>query len=241
MKKLLFIAFLFCLKQLTAQCPVSINGIVAVCAGSTTTLTASGATNYTWQPSGAQTATIAITPTATVIYTVTGTTGTCTATNTVAVSVNNNPVLSFSTIPACDQAPVCYNNSTAAQGNFTTWAWAFGDGTTDATAAPTCHTYSAAGIYTVVLTATTTTGCSGTVTATAIVHPNPTINGSFFQTCLGDTTLFYDGSSVVNPTGINDVITNWKWDFGDGQQSSLPSPKHIYQACGVYSNSFTAT
>lgn len=241
MKKLLLIASLFCFKQLNAQCSLTITGNTVICSGTTTTLTASGATNYTWMPSSANTATIAVTPTVTTIYTVTGTTGTCTATNTVAVTVNNNPVLSFNTIPACDQTPICINNTTAAQGTFTNWAWDFGDGTTGAIAAPPCHTYSVAGVYTVVLTATTTAGCSGSVTATAIVHPNPVANGSFTEACLGDTTFFHDGSLVINPTGINDVITNWKWDFGDGQQSNLPSPKHIYATCGVYSISFTAT
>src|SRR6185503_9155432 len=30
------------------------------------------------------------------------------------------------------------------------------------------------------------------------------------------------------------AITNWLWDFGDGQTSSLPSPSHSYQVEGDF-------
>ncbi len=54
----------------------SITGVSNVCTGSSATLTASGATNYTWS-TGATTSTIVITPTASATYTVLGATGTC--------------------------------------------------------------------------------------------------------------------------------------------------------------------
>ncbi|HXD93993.1 MAG TPA: PKD domain-containing protein, partial [Bacteroidia bacterium] len=242
MKKLLLIALLLCIKQLNAQCSLSIIGDTIICSGTTTTLTASGATNYTWMPSSAHTATIVVIPTATTIYTVTGTTGTCTATNTVAVTVNNNPVLSFTATPTCDMSPVIFTNTTPNQGSFSSWHWDFGDGAgTSTSVAPSSFTYSNAGTYTVVLTATTTTGCSGTVIATAIVHPNPSANGGFSQVCLGNGAPFYDASTITNPPGINDNITTWNWNYGDGNSSPLVSPTYTYAACGVYTVSLTVT
>jgi len=169
-------------------------------------------------------------------------TGGCKATITGNAVVNPMPVMSFNTVPACDQAPICINNTTANQGSFNSWNWDFGDGSpANTTATPGCHTYAAAGIYTVVLTATTSTGCSGTVTATAIVHPNPIANGGVSPACQGDGTSFVDASIVTNPTGINDAITSWTWNYGDGHSSTQPSPTYTYATCGVYSISLTVS
>ena len=65
-------------------------------AGSNTTsvLTATGATTYTWSTSPPVfTSTVAVSPTATTIYTVTGTTSTCTTTQTLQLVVNANPTV----------------------------------------------------------------------------------------------------------------------------------------------------
>jgi PKD repeat protein len=105
MKKLLLIALLFCLKQLNAQCSLTITGNTVICAGSAATLTASGASNYTWQPSGSNASSITDMPTTNTVYTVTGTTGTCTATNTVAVTVNPLPTMTVTSPP-----PYCPGN-----------------------------------------------------------------------------------------------------------------------------------
>lgn len=58
-----------------------------VCVGQTTTLTASGATTYSWSPVGATTATTTVTQGITSTYTVTGTTGICAYTKTVQVNI----------------------------------------------------------------------------------------------------------------------------------------------------------
>src|SRR6185437_3606186 len=97
------------------------------------------------------------------------------------------------------------------------------------------------GIYTVTLTASTATGCSGTVTTTAIVHPNPIANGGVSPACQGDGTDFVDFSFINNPPGINDNITSWNWNYGDGNSSPLPSSTYTYATCGVYSISITVT
>jgi hypothetical protein len=71
-----------------------------ICSGGSATLTASGATSYSWTPStGLSTTTgsaVTASPTVTTTYTVTGTTGSCTTTNTIAVNVNSLPTLTVS-------------------------------------------------------------------------------------------------------------------------------------------------
>lgn len=64
----------------------------SICAGNSTTLTASGGTGtYTWQPGGSTSNPVVVTPSVTTIYTVTGTnTLGCTSTGTVMVTVNSS-------------------------------------------------------------------------------------------------------------------------------------------------------
>ena len=60
MKKLVLITLLAGLQQIQAQCAITISGSTTVCVGSTTTLTASGASSYIWMPSGVNTTTLPI-------------------------------------------------------------------------------------------------------------------------------------------------------------------------------------
>ena len=63
-----------------------------VCAGTSVTLTGSGATTYTWSDGvNTQTDGVSFTPAASSTYTVTGTTSGCSSTNTVVVTVNPAP------------------------------------------------------------------------------------------------------------------------------------------------------
>ncbi|MBI3519916.1 MAG: T9SS type A sorting domain-containing protein [Bacteroidetes bacterium] len=68
--------------------PISVNGNTLICKGSTSNLTASGATSYTWN-TGANTASISVTPSVTSTYTVMGDNGagSCVASLTTVVSV----------------------------------------------------------------------------------------------------------------------------------------------------------
>ena len=65
----------------------------SVCSGTGATLTASGATTYSWNPGGANQAQLVVTPAGTTTYTVTGTNAAgCTATDQVTVNINPLPV-----------------------------------------------------------------------------------------------------------------------------------------------------
>jgi gliding motility-associated-like protein len=170
--------------------------------------------------------------------------GGCTATATGNAVVNPMPVLAFTATDVCDQTAVPITNTTASQGTFTVWAWDFGDGVgTSTAAAPGTYTYPAPGVYNITLTASTNTGCSGTVTHSVAVHPNPVFNGVFTNPCLGDITSVYDASTITNPPGLNDAITQWNWTFGDGQTAatSVDSVQHTYVTCGGFNLSYTVT
>jgi len=72
---------------------------------------------------------------------------------------------------------------------------------------------------------------------TLTVQPSPvpafTVADS---TCLGTATVFTD-----NSTSTGAAITNWAWDFGDGQTSSAQNPSHTYTASGNYTVNLVVT
>jgi len=57
-----------------------------------------------------------------------------------------------------------------------------------------------------------------------------------------DTLTFNFNVSVVeNNLILSKTITQWDWDFGDGETSSAPSPYHIYKNPGFYDVKLTVT
>jgi gliding motility-associated-like protein len=238
--------------------PTATISVKPVCLGlnSVFTSTVNNGSTYVWDfaDGGVGTGTNITTATPSYSYVATGTytpvsltvtsVNNCSVVATTSAVVNPIPVLSFSTAPACDLSPVKITNTTPAQNTFSHWLWTMGDGVgTSIAAAPGSYTYPAPGIYTVVLTATTTAGCSSTFSTTSTVHPNPTFNGTFDQPCLGNLSSIYDLSTLTNPAGINDALTTWNWNFGDGftTTTAVDSANHTYATCGTYNISYTVS
>jgi len=93
-----------------------------------------------------------------------------------------------------------------------------------------------AGIYSLVITVN---GHSSDPSNTTVaVNPTPTPNFSFNATCFGDTTFFVDQSTVNPPSS---VITNWQWNFGDGNTANGQNQQHVYGAAGTYLVALTTT
>ncbi|HXD93994.1 MAG TPA: T9SS type A sorting domain-containing protein [Bacteroidia bacterium] len=241
MKKLLLIALLLCIKQLNAQCSLSITGDTIICSGTTTTLTASGATNYTWMPSSAHTATIAVTPTATIIYTVTGTTGTCTATNTVTITINPTPTM----VAMADQGwcqgayttPV--NFATIPASPASTYSWYFNPYSGTSNPLPSLMTQNTGltTLSTVVSVTPTLNGCVGPPSGfTIFVYPSPIAKFSAsMHVCDGQAMQFTD-FSMPNTGSI--TVNQWAWDMdGNGSiDASTQNPNYIYPTGSVGTN-----
>jgi PKD repeat protein len=122
-----------------------------------------------------------------------------------------------------------YSSSTA--GTINAWAWDFGDGNSSSAQNPS-HTYGSLGTYQVCLTTTTTTGCSSTFCDTLLL-------GSTGVSCWATImhTINPNGSVsyTANASGTGSV-TNYLFDFGDGNTSSgsTPSVVHTYATNGYY-------
>ena len=170
---------------------VSAGNNVSICAGGSTTLTASGnAASYTWSPGNYTGTSYTVSPTATTTYTVTGTSADgCTSSSTVTVTVNLLPSVS-----AGNNVSICAGASTTltASGNAASYTWSPGNYTgTSYTVSPTATT-----TYTV--TGTSADGCTSSSTVTVTVNPLPTVSaGNNVSICAGaSTTLTASGNAA---------------------------------------------
>src|SRR5690606_20711630 len=92
-----------------------------VCAGSTVTLTASGATSYAWS-NGVSQGVAFIPATGSTTYTVTGTSLGCSSTDQVVVTVNPNPVVNAGT----DQSVCTGTSVTLSASGAASYSWSNG-------------------------------------------------------------------------------------------------------------------
>jgi gliding motility-associated-like protein len=174
----------------------------SICAGGVASLSASGATSYTWSAgavaTGTNTADAA--PLVTTTYTVTGTSGGCSDTAHATVTVLSSITVSVSSATICEGETAALTASGA-----TTYSWSPGavpTGVSTADASPSSTTS-----YTV-------TGTSGTCTDTAVavvtVNPVPSVSVNNAVICSGEVaTLTANGASTyawsagATSTGVN--------------------------------------
>jgi PKD repeat protein len=95
-------------------------------------------------------------------------------------------------------------------------------------------TMAAAGTYSLVITVGASQ--SDPIELEVVVNPMPIPDFSFTEACRGEETIFTD-LSTVNP--ISGQITSWHWAFGDGSESSLQNPTHLYASAGTYQVTLT--
>ncbi|MFT4152201.1 PKD domain-containing protein [Parafilimonas sp.] len=109
------------------------------------------------------------------------------------------------------------------------YSWDFGDGTTSNAATPV-HAYKEAGVYNVRLIITSKEGCSDTLLIKNAVSlstkPNADFTASPTDACASASIQFTDAS-----TGD---ISEWIWNFGDGETSLEQNPLYVYDTIGYF-------
>lgn len=174
----------------------------------------------------------------TVKLTVQNTGGSYTATKSNYISVTNAlrpPVAAFSASQSSGISPLTVVFTDKSTGSPASWSWNFGDRTYASIQNPT-HIYYGVGTYTVSLTVTNTVG-SNTSSSTINVSSVPAIVADFNSNVTSGRVplnVQFNDLSTGNPT-------TWNWDFGDGTNSTLKNPLHIYQAIGTYTVSLRAS
>jgi len=199
----------------------------SICEGDSTTLTASGASTYSWSGGLGTGASKTVTPSATTTYTVTGTLANgCSSTVSITVTVNPLPTVTASASPAA----ICSGASselTASGAN--TYSWSDGLGT----GASKTVTPSATTTYTV--TGTSTAGCTGTATVTVTVNPLPTVSAS-----ASPSAICSGASSVLTASGASTY--SWSGGLGTGASKTVtPSATTTYTVTGTSTAGCTGT
>ncbi len=173
--------------------------------------------------------------------------GACMDSITKSVTVIARPVVSFSasdTISCAAPFGVNFLNQSSGTSNFTnnsaavqTYYWDFGDGTNSNLQNPS-HTYTKEGNYTVKLFVTNASGCTDSLVKTAYIKikkPVVSINGLPQKGC---APLSHKFTSTINSL---ESISNYHWDFGDGNSSDSTTPTHVFTSPGAYTVTLTYT
>ncbi len=143
------------------------------------------------------------------------------------IPTSASPTASFTANNVCIGESILFNDHSTPVGNdpIVLWNWNFGDGQHSVLADPN-HLYASANSFVVSLTVTSQGGCSSTITDTVVVHPFPVANFTADDVCEHTPTVF-DNLSAGSPS-------QWLWNFGDGNGSSVESPTHTYTVSGNY-------
>ncbi len=173
--------------------------------------------------------------------TVTTTLG-CSHTTSLPVNVMASPIANFSSAFNCAGLATQFSDlsQTNGGGNLVAWAWDFGDPASGvyntSTQQNPLHIFSAAGTFDVRLIVTNINNCVDTIIKPVEISPAPLAVFSADSACHGSPTQFTD---LSQPNAS--AITEWLWDFGDGDASTLQNPAHTYLNWGTYNVTLTVT
>ncbi|MBI1341460.1 MAG: PKD domain-containing protein [Terrimonas sp.] len=137
-------------------------------------------------------------------------------------------LFSTSTPQSCPGAPVRFNVNTT--GNIAAYLWDFGDGNTSTQAFPNPpHAYANTGLYTVQLTITDQNGCKDSLVRTQYISIDKPIADFTMNDSISSCAPF-----EVNFTNTSTYYYAQKWNFGDGNTSTLQNPSHYFNTPGTY-------
>ncbi len=150
----------------------------------------------------------------------------CTDTITKQVCVFPKPPLDFVFDTACLNQLVHFdaNSGITYPDSIVSWSWNFGDGTPLGTdAITTSHLYTTTGVFTVTLSVTDHHGCTSDTSHTVRVNPLPVAEFTWASpNCQGVPVQFTDHSYL--PAGFVGYVAKWKWEFGDGSDTTITIP-----------------
>ncbi len=195
----------------------SISGNTSICPGSSTTLSATGGTNYSWT-NGSTASSINISPTSTTTYSVIASSGTCA--DTASITVNIGSI----TASISGNTSICSGNSTtlSASGG-TSYSWTTGALTSSIIVSPTTTTN-----YSVVAT---TGACSDAAGITVSINPSPTVSIS------GNTNLCAGDNTTLTASGG----TTYSWSNGTTSNTIALSPSSTTNYTVVAANATGCT
>jgi PKD repeat protein len=155
---------------------ISINATnTEICPGSSVTLTASGASTYTWSPGTSLNtttgSTVIATPSSTTTYTVTGTSNNCSSTATIQIEVRDLPDANVTTTPTTIPCKGSITFDASQSEDVTTFAWSFpGGDPSSSNASVVVVTYNNEGTFPASLVASNLCGSDNSFSVNVVVN-----------------------------------------------------------------------
>jgi gliding motility-associated-like protein len=183
----------------------------SICPLQTGTVSASGASSYTWS-SSATTSLITDNPLSTTMYTVTGETAACTSTSSGFIYLKNVPVPLISA-----NSPLCENTNLQIFANGgSTYLWTGPASFNSSLQNPIINNIGLnnAGVYNVTVTAAN--NCTASASETVVVNAIPTLSAGGSTVCTTQNAILTSTSSAstftwVGPLGFNSTNQNPSW------------------------------
>lgn len=145
----------------------------------------------------------------------------CSDSVSVSVTVNAKPVADMELESNCVGRPYGFRNVSA---NTKTTQWNFGNGNSS-NSPYAIHTYTTAGKYDVKLVVDNNDGCTDTLVQAIELFDAPKATFTVGKLCEGDSVAFTNTSKNGN---------GYRWDFANGQTSTLENPKAFFNDLKFY-------
>jgi PKD repeat protein len=211
---------------------INANGATSFCPGSSVVLTSTLTGAYLWHNGKT---TKSITADSNKIYTLTFTDSNgCKASASKVIILFHKPISSISVnnVTQCDKGHnFSLTNKTTISSGTLKYNWDLGDGTKDTAKNITSKSYSNTGSFAVKLVSTSNNGCKDSASVTLMVNANPVAD---FTYNTQNQCLTGNSYSLTNKTSIPSGTLNYKWDFGDGTNSTNTNPTKSYSAYGSF-------
>jgi PKD repeat protein len=140
----------------------------------------------------------------------------------------------FTSSPSISCTPLTLFVQSNSSINAASYAWYINNVFYSSLKIPTDTVLTKSGIrYNLKLVANSSFGCladSLTSVITTYTAPTSKFNVSEASSCSGTLQVSFYNASIASGTNIN----NWFWDFGDGTNSTIPNPVHLYNLPGSY-------
>jgi gliding motility-associated-like protein len=215
-------------------------GVLEICPGKGTTLTATGGDSYVWSVAGFTGPSIVIGgifQDSAISVVAANSLGCPGLPATVVIDPFPAPTPSFIADTVCEGLSTSFvDNSFLESGVFVDWDWDFGDGSPVQGSASPSHTYTTPGTYDVQLITTTDNGCIDSVTLPITVSATPEAEFTYTEVCQGLNNDFLDASTIE----AGNTISSYNWLLGDGTElGGVQNLTHQYDTFGYFNVTLT--
>lgn len=156
------------------------------------------------------------------------------------VVVHQKPIVSFTNLGQCQDAPVQFAGDQSSLPMMSSWNWNFGDPASGAANTATGqlanHTFDAPGSYAVELIAIDVNGCRDTLVQSVAILPAPQVDFTFDEVCQGQTVNFVNQTTLASPFLISGV----NWNLGVATSTNF-NPSRLYSTAGFFNIVLTVT